>query len=62
MTIVSPCISECFIDIHSNEEERTCTGCGRTTHEIMMWSRFTDEERHEVMMRLNKPKKNPPIT
>lgn len=45
---VTPCISICKLNI----ETRVCEGCGRTQMEIFMWTKYTDEERMEVMRRL----------
>lgn len=43
--IASPCIQICVI----HPEERICTGCYRTIDEITRWSRFSHEERAEIM-------------
>ena len=45
---VTPCISICKV----NTETKMCEGCGRTQMEIFMWTKYTDEERMEVMRRL----------
>ena len=45
---VTPCISMCKL----NELTRVCEGCGRTQMEIFMWTKYTDEERMQVMRRL----------
>lgn len=46
--MITPCISLCKID----KDTRTCSGCNRTIDEIRLWSRYTDEERMNVMKRL----------
>ena len=45
---VTPCISVCRID----KDTRKCEGCKRTIEEISNWSRYTNEERNEIMKRL----------
>jgi predicted Fe-S protein YdhL (DUF1289 family) len=45
---ISPCISVCKID----KETRVCEGCGRTIDEIRLWTKYSEEERMEVMRRL----------
>ena len=45
---VTPCISVCKLDPFT----RVCEGCGRTQMEIFMWTKYTDEERMQVMRRL----------
>ena len=45
MTIPSPCISVCVTDPDSD----LCYGCARTTPEITKWSKYTDEEKKEVI-------------
>ena len=46
--IDSPCIQICVI----HPTERICTGCFRSIDEIGAWSRFSDEERAEIMQEL----------
>ena len=46
--IDSPCIQICVI----HPTERICTGCYRSIDEIGAWSRFSDEERAEIMQEL----------
>lgn len=46
--MITPCISICKID----RQTKVCQGCGRTNEEIKMWSKYTDEQRMEVMRRL----------
>ncbi len=43
--IQSPCVTVCLVD----PATRHCTGCFRTLKEIARWSRFTHEERADVM-------------
>lgn len=47
--IDSPCIQICVI----HPTERICTGCYRSIDEIGAWSRFSDEERAEIMQELS---------
>tara|TARA_B100000424_G_scaffold188202_1_gene146307 strand:- start:1791 stop:1949 length:159 start_codon:yes stop_codon:yes gene_type:complete len=44
----SPCIKVCELN-----SELVCIGCGRTQDEIRDWMILTDEERKEIMERLN---------
>jgi uncharacterized protein len=46
--IESPCIQICVIDAGSG----LCTGCGRTRHEIAIWSSITSAERGRIMSEL----------
>ena len=46
---MSPCTKNCSLYISTN----TCNGCGRTINEIVELTRMTDEEKQEVMKRLN---------
>lgn len=43
---ITPCVSICKI------LEGKCVGCGRTREEIAKWTRYTDDERLEIMKRL----------
>ena len=36
-----------------NSSTNLCEGCGRTLDEIVEWTRMSDEEKQEVMSRLN---------
>ena len=45
MTIPSPCINICVTD----PDNDLCLGCGRTTPEITKWSRYSDNEKREVI-------------
>ena len=44
----SPCILVCSIDMESG----FCHGCGRTSQEITAWTRYTDEQRAQLMREL----------
>lgn len=46
--IESPCVQVCVI----HPTEKICTGCYRTVAEIGGWSRFSSEERKELMEEL----------
>lgn len=46
--MITPCIALCKLD----SETRVCEGCGRTQMEIFMWTRYSDDQRMEVMKRL----------
>lgn len=45
---VTPCISVCRID----KDTRKCEGCGRSIEEISNWSRYSDDERLDIMRKL----------
>lgn len=45
MTIASPCILVCSIDLKTGY----CFGCGRTRDEIATWTSFSDSQRSEIM-------------
>jgi len=45
---VTPCVQLCAVD----KETSKCKGCGRTLDQIRNWSRYTDEQRMEVMKEL----------
>ena len=47
--ISSPCILVCAID----DTTGFCFGCGRTSHEIGMWTSFHENERQEIMSDLD---------
>jgi predicted Fe-S protein YdhL (DUF1289 family) len=49
-SVESPCIGVCRL------ADGGCTGCRRTLDEITRWSRMTDEERVEVVARVEKEK------
>jgi len=42
----SPCIDEC------SARNGVCSGCGRTIEEIMMWQSLSDEEKKEIIERI----------
>jgi predicted Fe-S protein YdhL (DUF1289 family) len=44
----SPCVRTCVIDQHSGY----CQGCARTLHEISYWTRYTIEERRQILQQL----------
>jgi len=48
MSIESPCILICSIDLTSGY----CFGCGRTRDEIAQWMSYSPETRSEVMAEL----------
>ena len=54
--IDSPCKLVCSVDKESDQ----CFGCGRTPHEIGMWTLYTKAERDEVLSLL--PERMPPLT
>ncbi|MBL8653732.1 MAG: DUF1289 domain-containing protein [Alphaproteobacteria bacterium] len=43
----SPCVRICRLDADLH-----CTGCGRTSREIRLWSSYDDSTRDAVMARL----------
>ena len=46
---MSPCTKNCFLNTSTN----ICEGCGRTLDEIVEWTRMTDDEKQQVMIRLS---------
>ena len=42
---ITPCVSVCRI----NKNTKACDGCGRTIDQISNWSRYSDEERMDIM-------------
>ena len=48
MSIESPCILICSIDLKTGY----CFGCGRTSQEISGWTGYTPEFRRELMAEL----------
>ena len=50
--IKSPCNDKCKYN-----EDNICVSCYRTKHEIVFWSDFTNEEKQQIIERLNKKKK-----
>ena len=45
--ISSPCISVCLLD-----EAGVCQGCFRSNDEIANWTRYTEQQRREIMDQL----------
>lgn len=43
--ILTPCQSVCAVDGQTG----LCLGCGRTLKEIGGWTRYTDDERTDIM-------------
>ena len=43
--IATPCVKVCVVD----GESGLCMGCYRQLNEVAQWSRFTDEERAQIM-------------
>ena len=63
--VLTPCNKVCAVDGQTG----LCLGCGRTLNEIGGWSRFSDEERQDIMNglgermdRLKAPGKLGPVT
>lgn len=46
--VQSPCINVCVIEPKS----RLCSGCLRSIDEITTWTRFSDQERAQIMAEL----------
>ena len=44
--------SHCINNYKLNEVTNICEGCGRTIKEIMQWTVMTDEERKEIIKRV----------
>lgn len=56
--IASPCVSVCRI----SDQTGLCVGCLRTLEEIALWSQYANEEKAEVLWRVNQrqhPDQNP---
>jgi predicted Fe-S protein YdhL (DUF1289 family) len=45
----SPCVRTCVID----QQSKFCIGCGRTLHEISYWTRYTRDERRQILLQLS---------
>ena len=50
-TMETPCVKICTLVNKVTHME--CVGCGRTQDEIRDWTILTDQERKEIMERLN---------
>ena len=46
--MITPCIAICQID----RDTKVCTGCNRTGEQITNWSRYTDDQRLDIMKTL----------
>ena len=46
----SPCVDYCVYDY----EQDFCAGCGRSLEEISYWSRFTFEEKDQIIKKSKK--------
>lgn len=46
--VESPCISACMVD----QEHGYCIGCWRTLREISDWHRYTPQQKHALLARL----------
>ncbi|MDW7548903.1 DUF1289 domain-containing protein [Pseudoalteromonas sp. McH1-7] len=47
--IHSPCVRQCCLD-----DNDVCVGCFRTLQEITSWSRFSEDEKREVIVNCTK--------
>ena len=45
--VLTPCVRQCRL---VNDK---CTGCGRTKEELINWTKYTDNQRKEIMEKLN---------
>ena len=48
LQMITPCVGLCKMDQHA-----ICIGCSRSLQEIAQWTIMTDQERQEIMDRLN---------
>jgi len=53
--VASPCVNVCKM----NETSGLCEGCLRTLDEIALWSRLSDDEKHEVWRRIAARRRSP---
>ncbi len=53
LQIPSPCVGVCQI----NATTKFCLGCLRTLREVAHWSRYSNEEKHEVLQELIRRRK-----
>lgn len=49
--IESPCISIC------RYEDEVCVGCGRTVEEVVEWYNMSDNQKQEILNRIEKESK-----
>lgn len=49
----SPCVKHCGID-----ESLICSGCFRTGREIAAWPKMTDEERWDLLTKLDERRRS----
>ena len=54
---ITPCVSVCKID----KQTRKCTGCGRTIDQIKDWTKYSDQDRMNVMKELGYGKRRKKI-
>lgn len=45
---ISPCVQLCVVDKETNK----CKGCNRTLEQIKDWSKYSDEQRMDIMKEL----------
>jgi len=45
---ISPCVQLCVVDKETNK----CKGCNRTLEQIRDWSKYSDEQRMDIMKEL----------
>jgi predicted Fe-S protein YdhL (DUF1289 family) len=55
-SVPSPCISVCSLD----EDTGFCRGCYRTGDEVETWERLTDDEKRNLLKRLEARKQQFP--
>lgn len=53
ITMRNPCRRICKLD-----DKQTCVGCGRTWEQIREWSFYMDQQKEEILNRLNDFKSN----
>ena len=44
---LSPCIKKCELD-----NKNVCKGCKRTLEHIQLWSKYTDEQKQQIIQEL----------
>lgn len=52
VSVISPCNNQCFM----NPKTNYCEGCLRTIEEIIRWSIYTDEEKKQVLKKVERRK------